>query len=109
RVFVGRVGDRGQVGAQNPILLGNLSEPQPDLAILRPKPDFYESGHPTAADILLVIEVSDTTLAFDRDVKVPLYARQGIPEVWLESVRQAAIVVYRDPSPEGYRTSFTVR
>jgi Uma2 family endonuclease len=68
---------------QNPIRIGEESEPEPDVALLRPRADFYAGGHPTPADVLLLVEVVDTSLRYERDVKVPLYARAGIPEVWL--------------------------
>lgn len=74
------------VGVQRPIRLSAHSEPQPDLVLLKPRADFYSTIHPTASDVLLLIEVSDTTLRYDRDIKVPLYARHGIPEVWLIDV-----------------------
>ena len=71
------------VWAQNPLSFPPASEPQPDLALLKPRSDDYLNSLPTADDVVLVIEGSDTTLAYDRDVKVPLYASQGIPECWL--------------------------
>ena len=71
------------VAVQNPIRLGEFSEPQPDLAILRPRPDFYSESHPGPEDILLLVEVSDTSAEYDREVKVPAYGTAAIPEVWL--------------------------
>lgn len=71
------------VTAQSPLRLDRASEPQPDLMLLRPRADFYRKSHPTASDVLLLIEVSDSTVRYDRQVKVPLYARHGVPEVWL--------------------------
>lgn len=94
---------------QAPIHLDDLSEPQPDLALLRFRNDFYASGLPTPPDILLVVEVSDTTLHHDRRIKVDLYARHGLPEVWLCNLPHAVIEVYRDPSPGGYREILTLR
>ena len=94
---------------QNPVRLGEHSEPQPDVALLRRRPDFYASAHPTPADVLLLVEVAETSAAADRQVKIPLYARGGIPEVWLTDLDQDAITVYRDPSANGYGTVFTVR
>lgn len=81
--FVAAVGKKALVRAQNPILLGSFSEPQPDITLLKPRDDFYRNSHPGASDILLIIEVSDTTIRFDREYKIPLYARHGIPEVWI--------------------------
>lgn len=94
----------GIVWVQNPIRLGEHSEPQPDLTLLRPRGDFYASGHPGPQDVLLVVEVAETSADADREVKVPLYARAGIAEVWLVDLEQDVVDVFRDPSQEGYRT-----
>ena len=91
------------VSVRNPVILGASSEAQPDVALLRHRDDFYANAHPTPADVLLVIEVADTSLPFDRNVKVPLYARHGIPEVWLVSPRERRIEVFRRPTGTGYR------
>ena len=87
---------------QSPISFPPASEPQPDLALLKSRDDDYLNSLPTAADVLLVIEVADTTLAYDRDVKIPLYARQGIPEAWLIDIGARRLEMHRDPGPEGY-------
>lgn len=94
---------RAIISVQNPVRLGDHSEPQPDLAVLRPRPDFYSNSHPGASDVLLLVEVADTSEGYDRDVKIPLYARYGISEVWLVDLSSRSIEVYRDPDPEGYR------
>jgi Uma2 family endonuclease len=91
------------VHVQNPITLDDYSEPQPDLAVLKPRADFYRSVLPTASDVLLLIEVSDTTLAYDRGPKLELYSRHGILEVWIVNLPDGQLEVFRDPSPEGYR------
>src|SRR5947209_6096311 len=91
------------IGAQDPIRLNDFSEPQPDVVLLRRRDDFYRSGHPTPADVLLVVEVADTTVGTDSEVKVPLYARAGIPEVWLANIPDGRIEVYSDPSGHSYR------
>ena len=92
------------VWSQNPVSLRHeASEPRPDLVLLRPKPDFYRSGHPEPPDILLLLEVMDTSAAYDRQVKLPLYARAGIAEVWLVDVNVNTVEVHRDPTPTGYR------
>ena len=96
------VGQRGIVLCQSSIRLGPHSEPEPDLAVLRARADYYRSAAPTAADALLVIEVSDTTWGYDRHTKIPLYARHGIPEVWLIDVSRLMIHVFREPSAEGF-------
>ena len=90
------------VRVQNPIELGAFSQPEPDVAILRWKNDFYESGHPEAPDIHLLIEVSDTTLEKDRTVKLPLYATAGIVEVWIVNLQDSHIEVYRSPIAATY-------
>ncbi|MGI9034274.1 MAG: Uma2 family endonuclease [Acidimicrobiales bacterium] len=109
RLFVRAVGDDAVVVIQNPVILSELSEPQPDLVLARPRDDFYASGHPTPADILLAMEVSDTSLAFDTRVKVPLYAAAGVPEVWIVDLPAAALRVYRELGPGGYSESLTLR
>jgi Uma2 family endonuclease len=76
--------------------------PQPDLALLAPREDFYEQGGSSAADILLVVEVSDSTLRFDRDIKMPLYARHGIPEAWIVDVQHRELRVCRAPRDGNY-------
>ncbi len=101
-LFVTGLRGRAVVQPQGPLRLSERSVPQPDLAILRPRPDYYAQGGPTAADVLLVIEVSDTTLAYDRDVKVPLYARHGIPEVWVVDLAGRRVLVFRQPSADAY-------
>lgn len=81
-------GPYAMVSPQNPVDLGEYSEPQPDLALLRRRADFYTSGHPKPADIYLLIEVADSTTDPVRWVKVPLYGRSGVPEVWLIDLEQ---------------------
>jgi Uma2 family endonuclease len=99
-----KLSDRAVVNVQNPIELGNFSEPQPDIALLQPREDFYESAHPTASDIFLIIEVADTTAKCDREIKIPLYAENNIVEVWLVDINQQCVEVYRYPTSNGYRT-----
>ena len=107
-VFPRALGDLAIASVQNPIVLGPHWEPQPDFCLLRPRPDFYMSGKPRPEDVLLVIEVSDTTLAYDRDVKIPAYGRAGILEAWLVDLNARRILVFRDPSPDGYRSAQTL-
>jgi Uma2 family endonuclease len=90
------------VRVQGSLRLDRHNEPQPDLMILRPRADFYRSGHPTAADVLLLVEVADSSLAYDRGPKLALYARHGVPEVWLIDLVGHAVEVCREPGPEGY-------
>jgi len=96
------LGDRCLLGVQDPIRLGPYSEPQPDLTLLRPRPDFYAEAHPGPGDVLLLVEVMDTSQAYDREVKLPLYARAGIPEVWLLDLEALRLEVHREPTPEGF-------
>lgn len=98
------VGDRAQVGVQDPMALWPLSEPQPDITVLVPRADFYAIGHPGPEDLLLVVEVADTTLPFDRNRKLPLYARHEVAEVWLVDIPGRAVEVYTDPGAGGYAT-----
>ena len=93
------------VRVQNPIRLDSGSEPEPDLALLRPRRDFYAAGHPTPSDVLLVVEVADTTIAYDTRTKAPLYARAAIPELWIVDLTRGCVVTYRDPSDAGYATT----
>ena len=91
------------VRVQNPIRLNDFSEPQPDLALVRWRDDFYRNAHPTPTDVLLVVEVADTTVETDRKVKVPLYAKAGIAEVWLVNIPEELVEVYSGPSDDVYR------
>ncbi|MCL1465853.1 Uma2 family endonuclease [Argonema galeatum] len=103
RLFTQLLGDNIILSPQNPVELDEGSEPQPDVALLQPRPDFYESGHPQIQDIILLIEVADTTVESDRNVKIPLYAENGIVEAWLVDINEQCVEVYRSPSPTGYQ------
>lgn len=103
RVFSQKLGDRIILAAQNPVELDDYSEPQPDIALLNPRDDFYEAGHPKPEDVLLLVEVADSTVRFDRTVKIPLYAEDRITEVWLVNLPAQCIEVYRQPTAEGYQ------
>ena len=102
RLFFEAVGRRAVVATQNPVALGPHSEPQPDLALLRPRADEYAGAHPSPADVLLLVEVAETTVTYDRNVKIPLYARAGGPEVWLVDLTGAGVEVYRRPVQDQY-------
>lgn len=93
------------VSVQDPIRLGDLSEPEPDIALLRPRPDFYTNSHPEAGDVLLIIEVADSSLEYDRTRKLPLYARHGIAEAWLVDLENHRIERFSSPGAEGYQHS----
>ena len=103
RLFSSRVADEAMVRVQGPVQLDGDSEPQPDVSLLRRRDDFYASAHPGPGDVLLLVEVSDTSTEYDREVKVPLYARHGIPEVWLVDLESEAVEVYRGPAAQGYQ------
>jgi Uma2 family endonuclease len=103
-MLAAQLGSSVIVSVQNPLVLDDSSEPQPDLLLLRPRPDFYRGGHPTPDAVRIVIEVVDTSEDFDRRVKLPRYAQAGIPEAWLIVLSGAAVDVYNDPSPDGYHT-----
>ncbi|MCB0608888.1 MAG: Uma2 family endonuclease [Lewinella sp.] len=90
---------------QNPVILSNFSEPEPDIAIVGYKEDFYESSHPRAEEILLIIEVCDSSILYDRQVKLPLYAQNGIPECWLVDLEKKEIQAFWQPIGEAYRFS----
>ena len=94
---------RAVLSPQNPLHLTDFSAPQPDITLLRRREDFYGAGHPTPGDVLLLVEVADSSVGFDRHTKIPLYARCGIPEVWLVDLVKKVLEVHRDPAPDGYR------
>ncbi|MGH9154510.1 MAG: Uma2 family endonuclease [Acidimicrobiales bacterium] len=100
---------RAIVWVQNPVRLDQHSEPEPDLALLRPRPDYYADSHPGPGDVLLLVEVCDTTWAFDHGVKLPLYAAAGIPEVWLVNLVEATIEVSWEPGVGGYGQTRALR
>jgi Uma2 family endonuclease len=102
RIFVERAGGRAVVTVQNPITLGLHSEPQPDLVLARPRADDYANAHPGPGDILLIVEVAETSARYDREVRLPVYARFGLPEAWLVNLTNDRIEVYREPGPDGY-------
>jgi len=91
------------VGVQDPVHLNDFSRPQPDVFLLKPRDDFYVQAHPTPDDILLIVEVADTTINYDRKVKVPLYARAGISVVWLVDLNRDLIEVYARPAGGAYQ------
>ena len=108
-ILVRAVGSEGTVSVQNPIGLLPDSEPQPDVVILKPGFQGRRARIPRAADVLLVIEVADTTLRYDTDVKLPIYARAGLPEAWVVDVSGLSIEVYRAPTPQGYTSHRSAR
>jgi Uma2 family endonuclease len=98
----------GVISPQNPISLPPDSEPEPDISVLRPE-CLRRKEVPTAEDVLLLIEISANTLDYDRDVKIPLYAKHGISEVWILNESASAVSIYRDPAGTTFRTHLTPR
>ncbi len=94
--------ERWVTSVQDPVHIGEHTEPQPDLLLLRPRDDFYLHAHPRPEDVFLLIEVSDSTLLIDREEKLPIYARAEIPEVWIVNLPERVIEVYTDPSRGEY-------
>ena len=94
---------------QNPVQLSANSEPQPDLMLVKNRPDFYTRSHPRPDDVFLVIEVSDSSLDFDRSEKLPIYGNAGIAELWIVNLQDRQIEVYRDPHFTGYGTATILR
>ncbi len=95
--------DRAIVQIQGPVVIGDRSEPEPDVAILQPRDDFYAAGLPTAADALLLIEVADSSLEKDKHLKLPLYAAAEIPELWIVDLTRFKIGVYTQPEDGEYK------
>jgi Uma2 family endonuclease len=108
-LLTSQIGRIAIVSVQNPIQLSNNTEPQPDLVVLLARDDFYANALPTAADVLLVIEVSDSTLVYDQQEKLPRYAQAGIPEVWLTDADNQAVERYAEPNSNQYATKQTFR
>ncbi len=97
------------IRVQSSVRLNDNSVPQPDVALLTFRSDFYDSGKPTAGDVLLLVEVADTTLAFDRDAKGPLYARSSIAQYWIVDLAGNQVLRYTDPVEGAYRSSSVAR
>ena len=96
------------ISPQNPIILNDRNEPEPDIVLLKPRKDFYRQSHPTPNDVLLIIEVADTSLRYDSEIKIPLYARYGIPEVWIVDLENNQLTKYLSPNDDHYESSDVV-
>jgi Uma2 family endonuclease len=103
QLFYQKLGHKIILRVQNPIRLNNNSQPEPDLSLLIPRPDFYVAAHPCPEDIYLIIEVSDSTLDYDRYTKIPLYAEANIKEVWIVNLKEECLEVYRHPLNGSYQ------
>ncbi len=109
RLFNRNVGERAIVQIQSSITLDDQTMPEPDLAILRERADFYEADSPGPEDVLLVIEVADSSVDYDRNEKLPRYARAGIREVWLTVLPENVVEAHTEPTENGYRVTRRLR
>ena len=109
RYFIETIPKNITLRPQNPVYLDENNEPAPDIALLRPRRQPYRAAHPHSTDVLLIIEVADTTLSYDRDVKVPIYAQHGIPEVWVVDVVANCLEIHRQPVEGHYRVRLKPR
>ncbi|ABA57275.1 Protein of unknown function DUF820 [Nitrosococcus oceani ATCC 19707] len=98
------LGGRAIVRVQSPIGLSRYSEPQPDLVLLKPRPDFYASAHPGPGDVWLLLEVAESSLEYDRDFKLPRYAEAGIVESWIVDLPGQRLWVYQQPVGRNYQS-----
>ncbi len=103
RLLIQKLGEFAIVAVQNPLHLAEFSAPEPDIAVLKLRADDYMQSLPTAQDVLLLIEVADTSLHYDRNIKLPLYAKHQIPEVWLIDVKEQRLDIYQQPDNDYYR------
>jgi Uma2 family endonuclease len=104
RILIRELGERALLDVQNPIQIRPCGQPQPDLVVLRPRADDYTTSHPTAADVLLLIEIADSSLAHDRVRKGAVYAQAGIADYWILNLVDATLMVYRRPVDGTYRS-----
>jgi Uma2 family endonuclease len=98
------LGDRASVYTQDPIQLNDLSEPEPNVSVVRFDPLDYSTHYPRAAEVYLIIEVADSSLTYDTEVKAQLYAASGIADYWVLDVNDRRLIVFREPDPQGYRS-----
>ncbi|PYR98256.1 MAG: Uma2 family endonuclease [Acidobacteria bacterium] len=106
-VFTSRLAGKAMVSVQNPLILSRYTEPQPDIVLAKPRADFYAEKWLSSEDTFLAIEVSDSTISYDRNRKMSLYARARVRELWIENLREGVILVFRDPRGNGYKTCLT--
>ena len=102
-IFTSRLGSSVIIWPQNPIRIGGHSMPEPDVALLKPTSDFYSEARPTPKDVLLLVEVADSSVARDKSAKVPLYAEAGVPVLWIVNLVENVVEVYSNPAGEVYR------
>jgi Uma2 family endonuclease len=106
RLLITTLNNKAIVSTQNPLYLSEVSSPEPDISLLKPRDDDYMHSLPTAKDVLLLIEIADSSLNYDLNTKLPLYAQYHIPEVWLIDIKQKKLQIYQKPSTDGYRLNF---
>jgi Uma2 family endonuclease len=104
-----RLGREVVLSVQDPVHLDDDLEPQPDVMLLRPRDDYYSASHPTSTEVLLLIEVADSSTAYDRTEKADLYAEHGVSEYWMVDLTKDAVLVHTSPSPLGYLSVETKR
>ncbi len=109
KVFTNMIGGEEILSVQDPIRLDEFTEPEPDIAVLKERDDFYAKSHPGPEDVLLIIEVADASVRYDREVKIPLYAKAGIPEVWIVNLPDKTIEMFRNPVESGYEETSILR
>jgi Uma2 family endonuclease len=107
-LFAARLPGQAMVSVQNPLRLSRYTEPQPDIVLAKPRKNFYSDKRVSWEDSLLVVEISDSTLSYDRNRKVPLYAAAGVPELWIENLRNDVLIVFRNPAGKEYSTSLSL-
>lgn len=108
KLLMDAVGNSSIVSVQDPVRLDAYSEPQPDIALLRLREDYYREAHPRSGDLLLIVEVTETSLSYDQGIKVPLYAQHGIPEVWVFDVGSNHLHICRQPEQDSYQVVETL-
>jgi Uma2 family endonuclease len=108
-MFFEAFGRKAVISTQGTLRLNKRTEFEPDLVVFKPRADFYVSGRAKPADVLLVVEMADSSLSSDRKIKIPLYAAAGIPEVWIQDIENDLLLVYRDPREENYATSLELQ
>lgn len=101
------LGDDVILGVQDPVILNDFTEPEPDISILKPRADYYEESHPRPEDVIFLVEVADSSLAYDRKVKLRQYALAGITEYWIINIEEQIIEVFRSPIKEAYAIHLT--
>lgn len=109
KIFYKNFSEKVIIRNQNPIWLDEFSEPEPDLVLAKPKADEYENSHPTPEEILLIVEIADSTLNYDRNSKGAAYARAGIKQYLLLNVQEKTLEDYREPSADGFQSKQTYR